>query len=328
MNAQLKLWKQQDEDQSHVLPSTTLSEFYETYYRDVGLVGARPATFEGYDQALKHWSVITGDPALCKIDRLVFSRFVTRLMMSVSKRTARKHAILINAMVEESGCPCVMTRQIRKSLRTEQRLPDGDWSDTEVALMLAAAEKMHRSRKTTPLATGKFWRLFVASAYLLGEHRDELLSIRMSDVDLDGGHIAIPARQKTGKPNCKPIHPSLESLIRESWSARDRLLPWADWDATPWSRARNSRADFHHRFLRLLELSGIPKLRRSLGTRGFRKLHLTLLAEKSMSAAQGSANHADLAVTLGHYVSGEVQRRKRQVELDRAILALPGVTQE
>jgi integrase len=324
--SQLRLWQPEEAHQlTCILPSSTLSEFYESYYRDVGLLGSRPATYEGYEQTLKHWKTITGDPALSAIDRLIFSRFVTRLMLTMSKRTARKHAILINAMVEESGFPGVMTRQIRKSLRAERRLPEGDWSEDEVTKMLTAAGTMQRSSKTGPLQTHAFWRLFVNAAYLLGEHRDELMSIRLSHVDLQGGHISIPSRQKTGKPNYKPIHPSLAELIQATWSNRDRLLPWRDWDAESWTTARNSRADFHKRFIRLLELAGIPKARQSLGTRGFRKMHLTRLAETSMSAAQGSANHADIAVTLGHYVSGEVQRRRRQVELDKAILSLPPI---
>lgn len=325
---QLKLWNPGDPACAEcVFPTDTLSEYYTQHYREENLLGARPSTLEGYEQALQHWRHETGDPPFAAISRPLFARFIGRLLSKVSKRTTRKHALLVNAMIEEAGFPTVMTRKIRETLRQPRGLPDGDYTAAEIAAILAATSKMQRSIKTHPVLTADFWRLFVACAYYLGEHRDEILSLQMIDVDMDTCHIRVPARQKTRKGNYKAMHPELCSLIQQTWSDRERLCPWKNWDAAKWTTERNSRADFNRRFKQLLKLAGLPPERRRLGTRGFRKAHLTRLAEVSMADAQTSANHADLAVTLGYYVSGKVQLARRQETLDRAIMGLPAIVE-
>lgn len=330
-------------DGMELSPTLRLSEFYREYFRPVYLTGVRPATADLYQQSVEHWKRLTDDPPLCEITQQTTARFLAQLMKVISfkshcplaPRTVLHHVDRLNAILTACGPaskeheeasellprpPWISTRNVH----VPQTLPSGDYTTQEVGQMLAGATRMHRSRyiegKMTPAT---FWTLFVAGSYYIGEHRDEMLSIRLADIN--GDHVNVPARKKTGKPNRKLLHPSLLAIVTATRSKRVFLLPWRDWHADTWRRAMNSRCQFYARFRQLQRLSGIAEERIKLGTRGFRKAHLTALADGSFTDAQLSANHADLAVTLGHYVSGLVQNRKRQDTVDRAIGRLPDV---
>lgn len=323
-------------------PQSKLSEFYREYFCPVYLVGTRPATRDLYAQSVGHWVRITGDPAICEITRRTTADFFAELLQTVSfksgqsfaPRTVLHHAARLNAILDATGpssrgnedaadllprAPWISTRAVS----VPNTLPAGDYTVEEVGQMLAGAAKMRTSKFIEKLTPRTFWTLFVAGSYYLGEHRAEMLGIKLEDIS--GNHVNIPARTKTGKPNRKILHPAIEAIVRATWSTRVYLLPWLDWHADDWSRALNSRRQFDARFSQLQRVSKITPARMRLGTRGFRKAHLTALAEGSLTDAQLSANHADLAVTLGYYVSGLVQTRKRQDTVDRAIGHLPTV---
>jgi len=321
-------------------PRMALSAFYDNYFVQAYLTGKRPATVELYKQSMEYWIKLTPDPSIADITQLVTSEFLRKLLLSrsfkggaaLAPRTVRHHVDRLNAILSATGpssrenedAAGVVPRAAWISTRNitiPQCLPAGDYTPAEVALMLRGAAKMRPTRYVTELTSRTFWTLFVAGSFYLGEHRDEMMSIKLAHID--GDHVNVPPRKKTGKPNRKLLHPTVAQMIKATLSERDFLLPWKDWANPEWKTSRNSRRQFDARFQHLLAISGIPTDRRRLGTRGFRKAHLSTLAEQSFEDAQLSANHADLAVTLGYYVSGLVQNKKKQRQLDDAIGRLP-----
>jgi integrase len=195
--------------------------------------------------------------------------------------------------------------------RVDQEPPSGDWTIEEVRAMYLAADGM-----TVPTIDGvdpvDWWRTLICLAYYTGLRCSALMSVEYSMVDNEW--INVPARlSKRRKGKRQYLHHEAIEHIDRIRTERAIILEWPRWATT--------KRTAYSRFRQLQNAAGISKSRR-WAFQSFRKTHLTMLAglslehEQGLAVAQKSAGHSNRAVTVGHYVSGDVQDRMVAAAID------------
>ena len=131
---------------------------------------------------------------------------------------------------------------------------------------------------------------------------------------IDNEWINVPARlSKRRKGKRQFLHPEAIEHINRIRTERAIILEWPRWTTT--------KRTAYSRFRQLQNAAEISKSRQ-WAFQSFRKTHLTMLAglslehEHSLAVAQHSAGHSNLAITTGHYVSGDVQERMVAAAID------------
>ncbi len=110
----------------------TVSSFYRDYFSTLFLDDARPRTFEAYEDSIKHWKQITGDPPM-PFGAAILAEFKIELHKSLSPATVNKHLRHINALLAKAGPPgpgnrdghCVATQGVERD-RGGPRVQGGD----------------------------------------------------------------------------------------------------------------------------------------------------------------------------------------------------------
>jgi integrase len=191
----------------------TLVSFFERYFARLFLDDARPRTFAAYDETLKHWKCITGDPEL-PFDAAVLAAFKVELHSTLSAATVNKHLRQVNAILAKVGpagpgnrdalgmITCtVWTRPLREDRPRPRAI-----ADDVVDAIYAACEFARRPRLSwcSPAA---WWRALICLAITSGFRRGALLALRWSDVDVAGRTVRVPASiDKCHAERVKPLH--------------------------------------------------------------------------------------------------------------------------
>lgn len=160
-----------------------------------------------------------------------------------------------------------------------------------------------------------FWRGVVTIAYLAGLRRNEILSLRWSDVSLEGDHPTITIRAEVAKARRDDIVPLVAELAaflkglrppaaQESDGADHDRPTRTNEDALvfPWPRSMYVLYKAWHT---IQDEAGIDRehhvtlhdLRRSFGT--------NLAPYADVASLQRLMRHRNIATTLKHYVDGE-----------------------
>jgi len=164
-----------------------------------------------------------------------------------------------------------------------------------------------------------FWRGAVAVAYLAGLRRNEILSLRWSDLDLDSDHQTITIRAEVAKARRDDIVPlvaELAALLRGLRPPAAQVSDGTDHDRQsavdedalvfPWPRSMYVLYRIWHQ---IQDGAGIDRkhhvtlhdLRRSFGT--------NLAPHADVASLQRLMRHRNIATTLKHYVDGEQHMR-------------------
>lgn len=187
-------------------------------------------------------------------------------------------------------------------------------AEPELRALLEAAETLDRSRCGDPLGSVSIpqaptWRLFAST----GARRGELLALRWSAVDLDGGLVVLRAETtKGGRRRELPIGGRiLEDLraLRQAQGRRLGVVPGpsahvllsprgAPWEANP-GNLRRVLADT----LRAAGIAPVDADGRRFTAHGFRHTFASILAARGVSpkVAQRLLGHADVTLTLRIY---------------------------
>mgnify|MGYP002528577511 CR=1 FL=1 len=306
----------------------TLSEFHESQFLPLWIQGRQldAKTEANYRQSIAWWSRLTSDPPLDQITDHTVASFIA----SLCKQPGRSNTMMLSSVA--THCRNVDTvlqmagprsRHNRRGQglideppyfdapRVDQEPPCGDWTIEEVRAMYSAADVM-----SVPTIDGvdpvDWWRTLICLAYYTGLRCGALMSVEYSMVDDEW--INVPARlSKRRKGKRQYLHPEAIEHIDGIRSERAIILEWPRWATT--------KRTAYLRFRQLQDTAGINKSRQ-WAFQSFRKTHLTMLAglslehEQGLAVAQHSAGHSNRAVTLGHYVSGDVQERMVAAAID------------
>ena len=80
----------------------TLVSFFREYFARLYLDDARPRTFVAYEETLRHWKWVTGDPSL-PFGTAVLAAFKVELHKALSAATVNKHLRQVNAVLAKCG---------------------------------------------------------------------------------------------------------------------------------------------------------------------------------------------------------------------------------
>jgi len=207
----------------------TLVSFFRRYFSPLFLDDARPRTFEAYEEMLRHWRRITGDPEL-PFGAAVLAAFKVELHKTHAAATVNKHLRAVNAILAKCGPAGSGNRDAlgligettwTRPLREDRRRPRAVGDDLVSRIYTAAtfARWPHSpsfTLKGNCVGAGKgsagnfaaaWWRALICVAITTGFRRGALLSLRWSDIDLVARTIAVPAWiDKCHEGRVKPLH--------------------------------------------------------------------------------------------------------------------------
>jgi integrase len=288
----------------------TLSTFFEKWYRPQKLFDATQSTIESYEQVLKMWRRLIGDPPVKQITPTMLALFRgARLRMkglnghTLSPNTVRSNLRHLQVLLEKLGPPA-------RGNRDGQRiLADVPWVQPPrevvkiprtVALewLSACYEAAKGMRK--PVIPGvrapAYWRALLVVVWNTGLRRGTLFAMRWEDVDLEHPRIVLPAaRMKSRRPMIVHLTPVAAEALRSICTDGELVFPWET--STQW------KWRFPHLFHELQNLAGIPK-KEHFGLHMIRKTVASALWEVSPGAAQFALGHTTADVTRKHYVDG------------------------
>ena len=296
--AQLRLWQPEGEPAG----PRTLCEFYRDWYVEIRLGKVTRSTRLVYEDAMRWYSTLTGDPTWEVIDERFLARYDKQLQQAEYRRGSlgylRKLAAgtynkLLNHLL------AVVKAAIRKGFLQEDlywMLPTSDYrpepgdrfSVDELRAMYAAADQVNGPHGNLPVPT--FWRLFLSMAFYVGERRGTLLALRRHHLQerRDGLWWNIPSEivSKTGKADAKPVHPFLLPLLKQA----PNLL-------------HGYRGDqIGRQFRRLQNIAGVKQKK----LHAIRASHSQTLGELGLEIAEGLAQstlqHSSVKITREHYV--------------------------
>ncbi len=212
-------------------PARLSTFFHETYER-LFMADARPKTFYAYDQSVRLWTTITGDPEL-PCGQAVMAAFKVEALKRCAASTVNKHLRQLNAILAKCGPPGPGNRDAlgivdrvpwTKPLRTDEPAPREVEDETIDAIFNAC----HAARYPRRLDHAEWWQALVCFAITTGTRRAAVLATRWRDIDLAKRTARVPAAgDKCHRTRTKPLHPETINRILGIRRAADELLfPW------------------------------------------------------------------------------------------------------
>jgi len=278
----------------------TLVSFYRSYYKPMRLSDVRPRTIERYEDAVRRWALVTGDPALEEITAetlLKFRQFLEKFNLSpVTVTSYLKH---VQAVLDKAGPPGPRNRDaagILDKLPPAIRLPKIPATfprivpDEHLVLVYRAAGCM-TTPVVPPVAAPAWWRALLAVARSTGLRRSTLFSMRMAMIDWEARELRLPAEiLKGNRPQTVHLCPIAIEHLGGIRNGRELVFP-LDCCMSEW----------HRRFHKLQDAAGLDR-KDHFGLQTIRKTVGTLLWRSSPAAAQLALGHASSKTTQGHYV--------------------------
>jgi integrase len=292
----------------------TLNSFYCDYFQPNCLIDAKKVSIESYEQVVRQWVRLTGDPPLEEITVAMLAKFrecQSRMRgrkpgsrkSPNSVRTVLRH---LQTILDKTGEPQRRNRDAAgilakvpyiKPPKEVVRAPKIARLDQIDAVYAAAvATELPRIDGFKPPA---WWRALLVVALNTALRRRTLFELRMADVRWEDRCIVVDPKQvKNSVGGVVPLNDTTLAHLRAIRTDREMLFPW------PYDLSH-----FHTRFHKLQDAAGIP-LSEHFGLHSIRKLAATQLWEHSPAIAQLTLGHASLQTTRKHYVAGGDMLRK------------------
>ena len=285
----------------------TLASFYETFYVPVCLADAAYATKDTYEQVLKRWRLVTGDPPLSQITPEVLAKFRDCLARSrgikayqkMSPNSVGKVLRHIQAILNKAGPAGPKNRDAAGFLESVPwvRPPRAEPTSVKVVepetldAVYAAAVGMEKPwiGNIKPPA---WWRALLVLSYNTGLRRGTIFRLRWKWLDREKQMFKIPGHSmKARRFHITPLNKTTLAHLRcIRRDEQDLVFPW------PYGLRY-----FHPVWHKLLDLAGIPA-EEHFGLHDLRKTLATRLWESSPQAAQLALGHTNSAVTINHYI--------------------------
>jgi len=288
----------------------TLSTFYRSRYLPVRLGDAQPRTIDAYEQTIRYWVLLIGDPPLADITTetlCLFRDLVGRALgrppvHPLSPNTIRKHLRVIQAVLDHAGPPVRGNRDaagildktppwIRPPRPTFRPVRVVSFDQLNHVYLAAVAMDAPRLYGLKPPA---WWRALIVTAYNTGLRKGNLFNLRMDQVDWPNRRLHLPpegAKTRRGQD----VHLNQTTMAHLLAIRTDREYVFA------WPQAIRQ---FDRLFHRLQDFAGIPRPEH-FGLHAIRKTTGTALWRHSPQAAQLELGHTTLKTTIDHYIQGD-----------------------
>ncbi len=286
---------------------TTLSTFFEDFYKSQCLFDARPATVGSYEVALRLWVKYTGDPAVVSITNETLTRFRDCLLKrhgikgnnKASGSTVRSKLRHVQALLDKCGPAGPRNReavgliqQVPWCRSPREELPIPKIVSKENLQVVYKAADLMNVPSISGIEAPAWWRALIAIAYNTGLRRRTLFSLRMSDIDLKRRIIVIPAeRFKSRRPHVIPLNEDAYIHFLSIRTERELVFPWP-----------SSRWHFDKNFHILQRRAGIPAIE-WFGLHALRKTIATELWQTNPQAATLALGHVSGVTTQNHYIN-------------------------
>ncbi|NLX94626.1 MAG: tyrosine-type recombinase/integrase [Rhodopirellula sp.] len=292
---------------------TTLTTFFETWYRPVRLADASGDTVASYRSCLNKWRLLTKDPPVQEITAQTLALFRDAAAKSPGKdgvtraspNTVRANLRHIQTVLDKCGKPGRRNRDAAGLVSDPPwvKPPRAEWSmrktvtEEQVNAIYRAAFSMDAPKLWATFKPSAWWKCFIVTAWSTGLRRRSLFELEWSHVDWDKRWLFIPAKHLKGRrPMITPLTDVTLEHLRSIRSDRTLVFPW------PAAGSRDAAMKaFGRCWDRLLTAADIPpaerftlhSLRRTLGTS---------LWDASPAAAQLMLGHSEAETTRQHYV--------------------------
>ena len=291
----------------------TLGDLFERYY--CGQRQLSPGSMLLYRTALNHLRRVCGrDPALDELSARMLLDLASN-MGDASPATINKtlrHVLAVWRWAWEEGFCQMAPPPMRKVKRKEPKRIPRAWDTSQLATLLAAAERLRGFVVRTPARL--WWRALVLFLYDTGLRIDAAMQLSVSSIEWERQTVFVPAEiQKQAADQLLGLSAetlaALRAIERETplfVDPDERLFPW------PFDRRPGVWRTLTRHFRRLLLAAGLPASRRDL----FHKLRRTNASY--IHAAGGNPTeqlgHSSAGVTR-RYLDPAIARRERQVDL-------------
>jgi integrase len=293
-------------------PEITTSQFFTAYVKPICLdpKNTQPKTFKAYQNALKHWRQLSGDPPVNQIDDRTCAKFTKSLSQrlngdgeKISPNTVRKICIHLQFVFDRLG---PRNRQNRfgtnlladspylQKPRRRIKPPTDNFSIKEISAWLEAAKcaQAPRIRGITP---AEWWTALILFIYNTGLRIGTALKLRWSM--LVGNFLTIDGSiYKGGDGRQFTLSDrALEAIrpLRELQSDYPKIFPW------PYSESYLEKVR-----QKILKGSSIDETRQ-FGFHALRKALASELARVNPIIAQIAMGHTSIRTTAEHYINSE-----------------------
>ena len=296
-----------------VTGETTLSSFFDSWYRPVRLVDASPKTLAKFRSCLNRWRLLTGDPPVQAITAQTLAMFRDALakmpgkdrVCRASPNTVRSNLRQIQAVLDKCGKPGPRNRDAAGLIDEPPwvKPPKPQWSmpktvaEEHVNAIYAAAFNMDVPKLWPMFKPSAWWRALIVTTWSTGLRRRTLFELEWTFVDWQKRWLAIPGKHlKNGRPTLIPLTDVALEHLQAIRSNRRLIFAWPSN-----GEMESAIKGFYREWGRLLEFAGIStaerftlhSLRRTLGTN---------LWDTCPEAAQLMLGHSEAETTRQHYV--------------------------
>ena len=297
-----------------VSPDSTLRQFYRQYVRPVCLENGytSPRTIGLYDEAVRYWSVMVGDPPLASIDATCCAEFVRELQKlpgrqggPLSPNTVRKHSRSVQFCLDRAGPPSPRCRNAAGLLDRvpwiipppKQHKPATDnFTIDEIRAWLEVCDRA-RVPSIWGLRPGAWWRALIRFTYNSGLRIGTMLGVDRSWVTAEAagvGWLSVPGSSYKGGQGRRIFLSAHALAALAEIPTLGRVFPWP-----------HGVGYLHVVRRRLLSWTMIPPERR-FGFHGLRKALGSELFRINSGAARMQLGHTDEATTRVHYANPDV----------------------
>ncbi|MDO4584043.1 MAG: tyrosine-type recombinase/integrase [Planctomycetia bacterium] len=294
-------------DGRDVVDTMTLTEFYVKCYKpDVSdAKDLADDTYRQRERALKYWVEVTGNPALCDIDKQTMINFVremrakTHYGIPLSSATIKKRCAALMSILSYAGPKTEKNRDAKELIPMPPAFPPVHVylnptaktpSKEEVQAVVKATE-VAEYPKLPEISAPQWWRCAYLFLALTGVRKGDLLGMKWGHVRQWEGMwcVVIPAEvEKTGVEKVIPLSTVAQDVLNQMPRGRpeDHIFQWPH-SASTFTRQRR-------KIVRQARLSQLIR-----GTwHAMRRFVATMVQD-----AQLVLGHTSAAITRLHYQS-------------------------
>jgi len=288
----------------------TLVQFYRDWYLTECMAPDSTDDYkQRFEQALRRWGWVTGDPPLEKITNETLQKYRDFLMRcrglepgsKLTPRSVRNALQYVLQVLRKAGpqgyrnddAAGLLPRVPWVKMPRQQIKPPKIVSPEELSVVYQAADMMVMPQ-IAGVETGAWWRALLVVAYNTGLRRRTLFELEWRHLDAQTGRLHLPPeRLKSRRGQLVYLNGPAMRHLESIRTDRDFIFEW------PYTLDH-----FHEVFHRLQYDAGLPRAAH-FGLHNIRKTTATALWQIAPQAAQLALGHAMDDVTRRHYVQGE-----------------------
>ncbi|MGO8751288.1 MAG: tyrosine-type recombinase/integrase [Thermoguttaceae bacterium] len=302
-------WTRGRDEPLFVNAENTLSSFFETYFLPICCGELTKCSLRHYKNAVRLWTLFTGDPALKDVTSVTLARFKQCLEncrgkepgSTMSGTTIANRLQSIQSILDKAGPRGRHNRDAAGIIpeapwikRPSFDVPEATIVPPEVLEAVYLAATCMEVPRIDGIEPAEFWRALIAVTFNTGLRRRTLFEMRMDEVEWDLARLALPPRRlKSRKRMIVPLNAVALEHLRRIQTDRELVFPW------PYKNLSMFDRHFHD-----LQFAAGLSHDKHFGLHAIRKTHGSLLWEQSPQAAQFSLGHCRLEVTRAHYIAG------------------------